>query len=127
MVPEVNAAEHAGKLLQDLPLLWEHSSMTERRSLLQAMLEAVYVDHKEDNAVVAIQPKPAFRAVFQVVTTRPDAGVILIKEPPDPSQRALHPCSWWRRGRVKRYHEHGLGVLVIATAGMARGYSLAIA
>ena len=100
VVPEVNAAEDAGKLLQDLPRLWEQSTLAERRSLLQAMLEAVYVDHKEDNAVVAIQPKPAFRAVFQVATTREGSGVILIKEPPDASQTAPSPCSWWRRGRV---------------------------
>ena len=45
--------------------------------------------------------KPAFRAVFQVVTTRADSGVILIKEPPDPSQKAPSTCSWWRRGRVE--------------------------
>jgi len=74
--------------------------MAERRSLLLAMLEAVYVDHKDAKAIVAIQPKPAFRAVFQVATTRADSGVILIKEPPDASQKAPSPCSWWRRGRV---------------------------
>ena len=34
--------------------------------------------------IKAIQPKPAFRAFFQVATTRADSGVILIKEPPDP-------------------------------------------
>jgi len=56
------------------------------------MLEAVYVDHKEAKAVVAIQPKPAFRAVFQVATTRADSGVVLIKEPPDPAQKAPSPC-----------------------------------
>ncbi len=65
-----------------------------------AMLEAVYVDHKEAKAVVAIQPKPAFRAVFQVATTRADSDVILIKEPPERDQEALSPCSWWRRGGV---------------------------
>ena len=101
VVPEVNAAEDAGKLLQDLPRLWEQATLAERRSLLQAMIEAVYVDHKEDNAVVAIQPKPAFRAVFQVATTREGSGVILIKEPPDASQKAPSPCLWWRRGRVE--------------------------
>ena len=101
VVPEISAAEDAGKLLQDLPHLWEQANMQERRSLLLAMLEAVYVDHKETNAVVAIQPKPAFRAVFQVATTRADSGVILIKEPPDESQKAPSPCSWWRRGRVE--------------------------
>jgi len=82
------------------------------------MLEAVYVDHKEAKAVVAIQPKPAFRAVFQVATTRADSGVMLIKEPPDTSQKAPSPCSWWRRGRVELYHEHGLGVLVVIAAGV---------
>ena len=114
VVPEVSAAEDAGKLLQDLPHLWEQATMQERRSLLLTMLEAVYVDHKEDNAVVAIQPKPAFRAVFQVATTRADSGVILIKEPPDAFQKAPSQCSWWRRGRVELYHEHGLGVMIVA-------------
>jgi len=120
VVPEVNAAEDAGKLLQDLPRLWEQATLEGRRSLLQAMLEAVYVDHKEDNAEVAIQPKPAFRAVFQVATTREGSGVTLIKEPPDSTQKAPSPCSWWRRGRVELYHEHGLGELVmVATAHSA--------
>ena len=89
-----------GKLLQDLPRLWDQATVAEQRDLLLAMMDAVYVDHKEANAVVAIQPKPAFRAVFQVATTRADSGVVLIKEPPDASQKALSPCSWWRRGRV---------------------------
>ena len=73
--------------------------MAERRSLLLAMLEAVYVDHDDAKAVVAIQPKPAFRAVFQVATTRADSGVTLIKEPPERDEEAPSPCSWWRRGR----------------------------
>ncbi len=100
VVPEVNAAKEAGKLLQDLPRLWEQSTLAERRSLLMAMLGSVYLAHKEDNAVVAIQPKPAFRAVFQVATTNTDSGVKLIKEPPDQAQKARSPCLWWRRGRV---------------------------
>jgi len=117
VVPEVNAAEDAGKLLQDLPRLWEQATLAERRSLFTAMLEAVYVDHQDAKAVVAIQPKPAFRAVFQVATTREGSGVTLIKEPPDSTQKAPSPCSWWRRGRVELYHEHGLGVLVVETRG----------
>ena len=52
----------------------------------------VYVDHKGAKAVVAIQPKPAFRAVFQVATTREGSGVVLIKEPPDQAQEAPSPC-----------------------------------
>ena len=51
------------------------------------VMEAVYVDHKDAKVVVAIQPKPAFRAVFQVATTRADSGIILIKEPPDQPQK----------------------------------------
>ncbi len=66
-----------------------------------SMLEAVYVDTVEEKAIVAIQPKPAFRAVFQVATTWAESGVILIKEPSEPDQQALSPFSWWRRGRVE--------------------------
>ena len=42
---------------------------------------------------VLTKPRPAFRAVFQVAITRADSGVILIKEPPDPSQKAPSPDS----------------------------------
>ncbi len=101
-----------GAWWQQLHELWSGATLQERHRILVSMLEAVYVDHKEAKAVVAIQPKPAFRAVFQVATTREGSGVILIKEPPDPSQKAPFPCSWWRRGRVELYHEHGLAVLV---------------
>jgi len=35
--------------------------------------------------------------------------------------KALQKASfWWRRGRVELYHEHGLGVLLLATAVKAR-------
>jgi len=101
VVPEADATEEAGKLVQQLPELWSGATLQERHRLLVSMLEAVYVDHKDAKAVVAIQPKPAFRAVFQVATTRADSGVMLIKEPPDESQKAPSPCSWWRRGRVE--------------------------
>ncbi len=101
VVPEADASAEAGQLIQQLPELWSEATLQERHRLLVSMLEAVYVDHKEAKAVVAIQPKPAFRAVFQVATTRADSGVILIKEPPDQAQKAPSPCSWWRRGRVE--------------------------
>ncbi len=98
-MPEADASEEAGNLVQQLPELWSGATLQERHRILVSMLEAVYVDHKEDKAVVAIQPKPAFRAVFQVATTRANSGVMLIKEPRDESQKAPSPCSWWRRGR----------------------------
>ena len=43
VVPGVDAAMEAGKLLENLPVLWEEADLTERRKLLMAMLDAVYV------------------------------------------------------------------------------------
>ena len=56
----------AGKLLENLPDLWEEADLAERRKLLMAMLDAVYVDTVEEKSVVAIRPKPAFRPIFRV-------------------------------------------------------------
>ena len=93
----------AGKLLENLPDLWEEADLAERRKLLMAMLDAVYVDTVEDKSVVAIRPKPAFRPIFEVATTRAGSGIVLINEtPPDPEgPEAESLCSWWRRGRVE--------------------------
>ena len=50
--------------------------------------------------MAAIQPKPAFGPMFQVVTERQGSGVRLIKESPhipfEPGTADL--CFWWRRG-----------------------------
>jgi hypothetical protein len=54
----------AGKLLENIPDLWEEADLTEKRKLLMAMLNAVYVDTVEVKSVVAIRPKPAFRPIF---------------------------------------------------------------
>ncbi len=67
------------------------------------MLDAVYVDTVEEKSVVALKPKPAFRALFQIATTKEGSGVVLYKEnPPDLfiSPEDDSPCLWWRRGRV---------------------------
>ena len=101
VVPEANAAEEAGKLVQDLPRLWAGANLVERRKLLLAMLDAVYVDARGPKRIVALKPKPAFRPVFQVATTREGSGVeLLTNEPPEESPEA-RPCFWWRRGRVE--------------------------
>ena len=104
----------AGKLLENLPDLWKEADLAERRKLLMAMLDAVYVDTVEDKSVVAIRPKPVFRPIFEVATTRAGSGIVLIDEtPPDPEgPEAESLCSWRRRGRVERYRKHGLAVLV---------------
>ena len=102
-VPGVDAAMETGKLLEDLPVLWEEADLTERRKLLMAMLDAVYVDTVEEKSVVAIRTKPAFRSIFELATTRAGSGIVLInKTPPDPEGlEAESLCSWWRRGRVE--------------------------
>jgi len=82
-------------------------------------LGAVYINKTEFKNLGPFKlPGFGINAVFQVATTRSDSGVILIKEPPDQAQEAPFPCSWWRRGRVELYHEHGLGVLVVIAAGV---------
>ncbi len=96
---QANAAEEAGKLIQDLPKLWAGATMPERRKLVLAMLDGVYVDAKEDKRIVAIKPKPPFRPVFQVATTKEGSGIQIMKEPPADTPGAS--CLWWRRGRVE--------------------------
>ena len=67
------------------------------------VLDAVYVDPVDEKAIVAIRPKPAFRPLLEIETTRAKSGVLLIKETSqaldEPEASAL--CFWWRRGRVE--------------------------
>ncbi len=90
-------------MLENLPALWEEANLTERRKLLLAMLDAVYVDTVEENALVAIRPKPAFMPIFEVANTQEGSEVVLINEPPLASNEpeAADSCFWWRRGRVE--------------------------
>ncbi len=60
------------------------------------------MDTVEEKAVVALRPKPAFQALFQIATTREGSGVVLYNEnAPDhfSSPEDGSPCFWWRRGR----------------------------
>ncbi len=70
----MDAAKEAGKLLQQLPTIWEEADLSERRRLLTAMLEAVYVDTVEERTIFALRPKPAFRTLCQIATTRDGSG-----------------------------------------------------
>ena len=106
VVPRVDATREAGKLLEDLPTLWEEADLTERRKLLLSILDAVYVDTVEEKSVVAIRPKPAIMPLFEVAITREGSEVILVNEkelPPatDGSLEAINSWLWWRRGRVE--------------------------
>ena len=76
----MDATRQAGKLLEELPNLWEEADLGERRKILVTMLDAVYVDTLEEKSVVGLRPKPAFCALFQIATTREGSGVVLYKE-----------------------------------------------
>ena len=66
VAPAVDAATEAGKLLEDLPTLWDQANLGERRLLLTAMLDAVYVDTIDKTGVISFQPKAAFKALFEL-------------------------------------------------------------
>ena len=98
VVPGVDAAREAGKLLQDLPTLWEEANLAERRTILTSTLDAVYLDAVEEKALVAIRPKPAFRRLFEVAVAREFSNVVSINEPPPTGNpEAAHTWFWWRR------------------------------
>ena len=115
VVPGVDAAMEAGNLLENLPVLWQEADLTERRKLLMAMLDAVYVDTVEEKSVVAIRPKPAFRPIFEVATTREGSGIALINQTPQAHLESgvSESYSWWRRGRAELYSDHGRTVLLV--------------
>ena len=67
------------------------------------------MDTVEERRIVAIRPRPAFRPLFEIATTRDGAGIILVNErdlekadqpPPHGQEADAKLCSWWRRGRV---------------------------
>jgi hypothetical protein len=82
------------------------------------MLDAVYVDMVEEKTIVAIRPKPAFQALFQVATTKEGSGVVPYNEKASGSTGSSDestPCFWWRRGRVQLHLNTYLGGLPSAT------------
>ena len=103
IVPGVDAAEEAGKLLQDLPRLWNDATLSERRTLLMTMLDAVYVDAVDERAIVAIKPKPAFRPLFEVATWRAESGIVVYRPEfeDNTNVESTTSCLWWRRGGVE--------------------------
>ena len=65
VLPEADAAAEAGRLIEMLPDLWAGATEEERRRLLVTMLDAVYVDAKDERRIVAIRPKVPFKPVFR--------------------------------------------------------------
>ena len=87
------------------------------------MLEAVYVEYKEEKRIVGIKPKPAFRPLFEIADTKSGSGVVLIKEEPSENDETparggtgvpAIPCLWWRRGRVELPLKRGIYVKLAA-------------
>ena len=64
VVPEADLVAEAGRLVQRLPELWAAADMRERRKLLLAVLDAVYVDARAAEVAVSIRPKAAFVALL---------------------------------------------------------------
>jgi hypothetical protein len=81
------------------------------------MLDAVYVDTVEEKTIVAIRPKPAFQALFEVATTKEGSGVVLYNEKASGSTGSSDEstrCFWWRRGRLELHVNTYLRVLLAA-------------
>ena len=81
VVPQADAAEEAGKLILDLPMLWDEANQEEKRKLLLTMLDAVYVDTKKTKSVIAVKPKPPFRPIFRVAATRTGSKIHIVNDP----------------------------------------------
>jgi hypothetical protein len=80
-IPQINKTEEAGKLIMELPRLWSKANEEEKRKLLLAMLDAVYIDTKETKSVIAIKPKPPFKPVLQVAASKKNSAIHIISEP----------------------------------------------
>ena len=97
------------------------ADLADRRRILMSMLEAVYVECKEEKSIVAIKPKPAFRPIFEIAETKARSGITLIKDKDNGKAPSVGDgatengmCFWWRRGRVELPLKHGIEVALAA-------------
>jgi len=102
VVPGVDAAEEAGKLIMNLRELWDKANLSEQRSLLLTMLDAVYVDAKQTNSIIAIKPKPPFKPIFQVAASREGSDIRILNEPLEGSSLFLVETGESRTPRPKK-------------------------
>ncbi len=113
-LPDVDATKAAGELLENLPELWEQAKLGEQRHILMTMLEAVYVECKEEKRIVAIKPKPAFKPLFAIATTSQGSRVVLCTDDRQDIGKNS-PCFRWRRGRGNLYLNTYLEVMLAAS------------
>ncbi len=81
VVPDYDASEQAGKLIQNLPVLWSKANFTEQRKILLTMLDGVYVDVKKSRLVIAVKVKPPFKPIFQVAVSKKESKIRILNEP----------------------------------------------
>ena len=67
---------NAGEFLESLGLTWHKATSEEKHRLLAGMLEAIYIDLIASRSIVELQPKPAFRALFELLRQNPESKVI---------------------------------------------------
>jgi hypothetical protein len=63
--PEMPDLEQAARLLDDIGVIWEEATLEEEKQIAHTLLEAVYLD-SEDGPVVRVEPRPAFKALFEL-------------------------------------------------------------
>ncbi len=81
VVPDYDASEQAGKLIQNLPVLWSKANLAEQRKILLTMLDGVYVDVKQSHSVIAVKVKPPFKPIFQVAVSKKESKIRILNEP----------------------------------------------
>ena len=107
--PQGGQPEHLdrfARFLSDVPAAWEAANQEQRNKLARTLFDQVWL---KDKTVVAVKPRPELEPFFKLnhedlMTENIEGGVLR---------------------SVELYHEHGLGVLVVATVIMASRYSLA--
>ena len=77
LIPEVDAAKEAGRLLTDMPRLWAGATLQERHELLTIILDAVYIDMKGSKSIVSVKWKPVVQAVLGLATPNSYADRVL--------------------------------------------------
>ena len=68
--------------MENLLVLWADADLAEGRNLLMVMLDEVYVGTVDEEAIVTIRSKPAFRLLFEIATTCEGGGIALINQTP---------------------------------------------
>ncbi len=72
--PALPDLEKAAELLRDFGAIWDAATPRERRQIVHTLLETVYLD-AERGPVVAIEPKPEFASLFDLVEKTGPEGI----------------------------------------------------